>query len=348
MADAISYDESVWVMEIDPTDPETLSSVSVDYTPAFNFGSCFKDNFSVYLKYLALLDPQEADALILSYYCDKKVKEIAKILRTTAVKVSGLIHQAEQRLALILHINILLSESVASELLKQLTNEFERRVFTTYLREISRRRTAHVTGKTFHQVSAVIRKIMENLNQVEHSHECRALLDLITPIITPPRETRQLDHSERISVFDIITCPQEPCPTPSGEITYSLGCFAKCGSNQDIISTIPVSTMHVAYVSVNQAILVQQGSAHSWESITPPYVSKLVRQSLFHPVISVPQKPFAKKKVARESKKPPTVPLRPVRKKSKAPLVPKATKASKKTVETPLLETIATPKVSVT
>jgi len=283
MADAISFDESFWVEEIDPTDPESLSSVSVDYTPAFNLGVCFKDNFEVYLKYLALLDPLEADLLILYYYCDKKVKEIAKILKTTPVKVSGLISQAEQRLALLLHINLLLTTSVLQEINKVITAEYDRVIFRTFLREVSRRRTSHVLGLTFHQVSSSIKRIVETLSKSELSLELRDLIKIISPSVASPRETRQLDPSERVCVFDVISCPQQVYAISTlANPKLSLGNFGD--SSTSLLQEFSELANQASYFSVNQAILAHQlgdSSVDLWDYLVPSFISRLISADQF-------------------------------------------------------------------
>lgn len=287
MAEAISFDESFWIEEIDPTDPESLSNVSVDYTPAFNLGTCFKENFEIYLKYIALLDPIEVDVLILYHYCDKKVKEIAKILRTTPVKISGLIGQAEQRLALLLHINLLLSHFVLEELNTLVEDELERQVFKTFLREVSRRRTAHVMGLSFHQVNSIIKQTMERISSnLGNSLELSELVKLLTPVITPPRETRQLDPTERICIFDIISCPQQT----HANITlvnpdFSLGCFGQ--PNLELLQGCfapEIVINNAGYYSVSQAILAQQLKptmpTNLWTYLNPPFITRIVRNDV--------------------------------------------------------------------
>lgn len=286
MADAISFDESFWIEEIDPTDPESLSSVSVDYTPAFNLGTCFKDNFDAYLRYLSLLDPLEADALILYYFCDKKVKEIASIMKTTAVKVSTLIHQAESRLALLLHVNILLTDDVVQEIYSFVKHPQDQKIFFTFLREVSRRRVASQIGFTFHQVSATIRKIAESIELGNPSDELSDLISVLSNYIKPPRETRQLDHSERVSFFDVITCPQESTSSNLNPV-YLLGAFENKGSHQAIREPFKPLEAPAAYYSANQAILAQQSSL-PWSELTPAFVHRLCKPPKQALVFTVP------------------------------------------------------------
>ena len=278
MADAISFDESFWIEEIDPTDPESLSSVSVDYTPAFNLGECFKESFEIYLKYIALLDPQEADVLILYHYCDKKVKEIAKILRTTPVKISGLVHQAESRLALLLHINILVSDKVGCELKTLSSSDTDLQIFMAFLREVSRRRTAHVLGLSFHQVNAALKRTLEALSAQPLSFELTELLKVLAPCLAPPRETRQLDPTERNLVVDVISCPQQIVANITSTPRHNLGCFY--GTNQDLLQPFE-GFEGVAYFSVGQAILaLATAGPYELARISPPLLLGWPRQLL--------------------------------------------------------------------
>jgi len=300
MADAISFDESYWVEEIDVADPESLSNVFVDYTPAFNLGECFKSGFEVYLKYVALLDPMEADVLILYHYCDKKVKEIAKILRTTPVKVSGLIHQAESRLALLLHINIMLTSEIIDELKKFSIQESDLTIFLSYLREVSRRRSASVLGLTFHQVNAGIKRVLDILANNEASFELQELIKVLEPFLAPPRETRQLDQSERSLIVDVISCPQQIQATITIDTpTYTLGCFHE--SNQELLEPF-ASQKGVSYFSVGQAILAQASNEVSMDFIVAPFIMRLTTPFKHH----LPVRPmvgpvvFLKKRVQRD------------------------------------------------
>ena len=303
MADAISFDESFWIEEIDPADPESLSSVAVDYTPAFNLGVCFKDNFEVYLKYLSLLDPVEADVLILYYFCDKKVKEIASIMKMTAVKVSTLIHQAEARLAVFLHLNILLSEDLIQELRTVLPHPQDQKIFFTFLRELSRRRTAHQLGYTFNQVSLTLRKALELINSDTPSEELQELVKLLEGSINPPRETKQLDVTERVSFFDVITCPQEP-PSDKPAYSFNLGLFENRGSHSEILHFFkPISDTPTVYFSSNQAIISQQGG-YPWKDITPSFILRLgepAKQTIFFSIPLVRIKKTRAKKACPEA-----------------------------------------------
>ena len=284
MADAISFDESFWVEEIDPTDPESLSSVSVDYTPAFNMGVCFKENFEVYLKYLSLLDPLESDLLILYHYCDKKVKEIAKILKSTPVKVSGLINQAEQRLAILLHINLLVTNSVLQEINMQVPSEYERNIFRTFLREVSRRRTAHVLAISFHQVSTTIKKIVDTLaKSPDLSIELAELLKIISPTVTAPRETRQLEPSERVCIFDVLICPQQVYAESTQEAPkLTLGSFGE--TCHELTKEYRKAANQAAYFSVSQSLLAHQletSSVDAWDYLVPSFINRLISTDQF-------------------------------------------------------------------
>jgi hypothetical protein len=79
------------------------------------------------------------------------------------------------------------------------------------------------------------------------------------------------------------------------------------------------------YFSVNQAILIQQGSYTSWEFIAPPFLHRIQKQNSRVPVtltVPVTAPTFSKVKVTREPDPTLSVVIRPtVRKKS--PKVPK-------------------------
>jgi len=299
MADAISFDESFWIEEIDPTDPESLSSVFVDYTPAFNLGECFKENFEIYLKYLALLDPLEADVLVLYYYCDKKVKEIAKILKTTPVKISALIHQAEARLAIFLHVNLLYNQIVADELIRLIPIENDLYVFQTFLREISRRRTAHIVGLTFHQVSAIVKRIYETISQSEKSHELTELLKVLAPVISPTRETRQLDPSERVFIYDPISCPQQRNVITAETVTFNSDNYYQTTVSVADVSPVQAPT---AYLSVCQQHIAEQlyPILHDnlWSYLAPTFINRMIGYDFLKPKPAILVK-FAKTRVER-------------------------------------------------
>lgn len=275
MAQAISFDESYWVEDIDDTDPQSLSSVSVDYTPAFTLAGCFKENFDVYLKYMTMLDPLEADVLIFCYYNDKKVKDVARILKTTPVKVSALLSQAEKRLAQFLQVNILTTQRAVHEITKKLSAETDKTIFFSFLRELSRRRVAQVMGLSYQDITVSLRRSVRDLYQSSPSIELRELLDLVNTMVKPARETRQLDISDRTWYFDVISCPQQSMVEALNSADLSMGnFFAPVEELWEEANGAKFATS-ASYWNISQTLIAKQlmdETQAAWGLVSPPYV----------------------------------------------------------------------------
>ena len=87
-SEALQFDEAYYVLDVvDAADPESLSNVISDMTPAFNFETCLQDNLEAYLPFIRQLPTREADILLMHYICGKQLNESSKLLKLN--KASG-------------------------------------------------------------------------------------------------------------------------------------------------------------------------------------------------------------------------------------------------------------------
>lgn len=102
MAEALQFNEAYYVVEIDDCDPESLSAVQVDYTPAFNIHNILEEHFEELLPYLMDLTPVQADIILMRHRCNLNFRMISVILGVYTQSVAKQYHGGLNKLALLL------------------------------------------------------------------------------------------------------------------------------------------------------------------------------------------------------------------------------------------------------